>query len=122
MRNGAYAVLAGLLAGLTACGAPGPPATSSPVTTNPAQRPDPVAACADQLTYWAGEELRGGPDAGFDYQEMGLTGAQFDVLDTLVDEARALGPDRPADWVSGRARALCTEIAAQPARTSTGWP
>ena len=115
------AVLAALLAGVAACGTPAPGRSSAP-TTSPAPRPDPVSACADQLTYWAGEELRAAPDAGFDYQEMGLTGAQFHALDALVDEARALGPGRPPEWVPARARALCAEIAAQPSRTTTGWP
>jgi hypothetical protein len=116
------AVLAGLLAGLGACGTPAPGTSPPPSSTAASPRPDPVAACTDQLTYWAGEELRGAPDAGFDYQEMGLTGAQFAALNTLVDEARALGPDRPPDWVPTRARALCTQIAAQPSRTNAGWP
>ena len=61
---------------------------------------------------------------------MGLTGAQGDGgsvdvlsgLETLVDQARALGPGRPPDWVPTRARALGTEIAGQPSRTNTGWP
>jgi hypothetical protein len=53
---------------------------------------------------------------------MGLTGAQFAALETLVDQARALGPGRPPDWVPTRARALGTEIAGEPSRTNTGWP
>jgi hypothetical protein len=119
------ALLAGLITGLLSGCAPGPASTPTPTARPPpttTSRPDPVAACASQLTYWAGEELRGAPDAGFDYQEMGLTGAQSDALDTLVEQARALGPDLPQGWVAARARALCTDLAAQPSRTNTGWP
>ena len=32
---------------------------------------DPLTACTTQLTYWAGEILRGAPDQGGDYQHMG---------------------------------------------------
>jgi hypothetical protein len=120
------ALLAALISGLiVGCGtgpAPTPVPPAALPATSPQPRPDLVATCANQLTYWAGEELRSAPDAGFDYQEMGLTGAQSDALDTLVEQARALGPDRPQDWLSSRARALCTDLAAQPSRTNTGWP
>jgi hypothetical protein len=109
---GALAVA--LVTGCAPSAAPAPTVAASP-------SPDPVSACADQLTYWAGEELRGAPDAGYDYQEMGLTSAQYDALTTLVDEARAQ-PGLPPDWVPNRARALCTQIAAQPRPTGGGWP
>jgi hypothetical protein len=113
------AVAAGLLAGCA--GAP-PAAPAAPPTVGPSPRPDPVAACADQLTHWAGEQLRGAPDGGLDYQGMGLTGAQFGALGVLVDEARARGADLPPDWVPRRARELCAEIAAQPPPTGGSWP
>ena len=54
---------------LTAC-APAPAAAAP--TTAP---PNPITVCTNQLTYWAGEQLRGAPDVGFDYQHMGLTAA-----------------------------------------------
>ena len=92
----------------------------SPRSRPPA--PDPVTVCTNQLTYWAGEQLRGAPDGGFDYQEMGLSHAQFDALAVLVDGARARGPSLSADWVPTRARELCTEIAARPAPTGGSWP
>jgi hypothetical protein len=101
----------------TAPAGPAPTAAAAPS----APPPDPVSACANQLTYWAGERLRGAPDAGYDYQEMGLTSAQSDALGALVDEARAQ-PALPPDWVPNRARALCAQIAAQPRPTGGGWP
>jgi hypothetical protein len=113
-------VLGALVVALVAGCAPTAPAGPAP-TAVASPSPDPVSACANQLTYWAGEKLRGAPDAGYDYQEMGLTSAQSDALDTLVDEARAQ-PNLPPDWVPNRARALCTQIAAQPRPTGGGWP
>jgi hypothetical protein len=115
---GGSVVLGALAVALVGC-APTAPAPTAAAPSAPS--PDPVSACADQLAYWAGEELRGAPDAGYDYQEMGLTSAQYDALTTLVDEARAQ-PGLPPDWVPNRARALCTRIAAQPRPTGGGWP
>ena len=112
--------LALLLAG---CGAAAEPRQAAP-TTPPAtsSRPDPVDACARQLTYWADEDLRGAPDQGFDYQERGLTGAQADALTDLVARARAQGDALPPDWVAAQAREACTDIVARPPSTGGGWP
>ncbi len=106
----------------TATTAPTRPPTLRPTPRPDPARPGPTTVCTNQLTHWAGEDLRGAPDAGFDYQHRGLTGAQADALAVLVDEARARGPDLPPDWVATRARALCTAIAARPAPTGGGWP
>ena len=111
------ALAAALLVGCSSGAPVAPAAPSAPPTP-----PDPIAVCTNQLTYWAGEQLRGAPDAGLDYQEMALTSAQADALAVLVDEARAQGPGRAPDWVPRRARALCTQIAAQPRPTGGGWP
>jgi hypothetical protein len=115
---------AALLSGCGSAGSTAPAATPSPAVSAPAVSApaDPATICANQLTHWAGEELRAASDEGFDYQEMGLTGAQFAALGTLVEEARAQGPDLPPDWVADRARALCAEIAARPPSTGGSWP
>lgn len=113
MRAHAASALGLLL--VTAC-TPAP-TPAAPTTA----RPDPVTVCTTQLTYWAGEQLRGGPDVGFDYQHMGLTAAQADALRALVERARAQGPTLPADWVPAQARAACSEIAAQPSRPGGPW-
>jgi hypothetical protein len=107
--------LALLVLVLAAC-APAP-APAAPTTVPP----DPITVCTNQLTYWAGEQLRGARDVGFDYQHMGLTAAQADALRSLVERARAQGPSLPADWVAEQARAACTEIAAQPSRAGEPW-
>ena len=115
------AVLVGTLGGVLLAGcAAAAPAAPAPVTTAATPPPDPVTVCTNQLTYWAGEELRGAPDAGFDYQEMGLSHAQFDALGALVTEARAHG--LPPDRVAALARELCTTIVAEPRSTAGGWP
>ena len=117
----AAVLLTGLLAGVltvTGCGATVP--ASTPPSTTP--RPDPVAACAAQLTYWADEDLRGAPDRGFDYQERGLTGAQADALADLVAQARAQGAALPPDWVASQARERCAALVARPPSTAGGWP
>ena len=105
-------------AALAGCAPGAPPRSAAPPAATPP--PDPVTVCANQLTYWAGEELRDAPDAGYDYQEMGLTHAQFDALDGLVAQARAQG--LPPDRLAARARELCTAIVAQPRTTAGGWP
>ena len=109
-------VFARLLTGCSSAAAPQPP----PPTTPP--RPDPVTACAQQLTYWAEEELRGAPDQGFDYQERGLTGAQADALADLVAQARTQGDALPPDWVAGQVRERCVVIVEQPPNTGGSWP
>ena len=111
------ALLTGLLA-VAGCGAAEP--ASAPPSTAP--RPDPVAACTAQLTYWADEDLRGAPDRGFDYQERGLTGAQADALADLVAQARAQGAALPPDWVATQARERCAALVARPPSTAGGWP
>jgi len=113
----AAVLLTGLLA-VAGCGAAEP--ASMPPSAAP--RPDPVAACTAQLTYWADEDLRGGPDRGFDYQERGLTGAQADALADLVARARAQGAALPPDWVATQARERCAALVARPPSTAGGWP
>ena len=120
MRLHAASAIPLLLALLLAACAPAPTPVA-PAASPTTARPDAVTVCTNQLTYWAGEQLRGAPDIGFDYQHMGLTAAQADALRDLVERARAQGPDVPADWVPTQARAACTEIAAEPSRTGGPW-
>jgi hypothetical protein len=117
--GGVAALVGVVLAGCAPAAGP-PPAAPPPTAQAATPAPDPVTVCANQLTYWAGEELHGAPDAGFDYQEMGLTHAQFDALDALVAQARAQG--LPPDRLAARARELCTAIVAEPRSTGGGWP
>jgi hypothetical protein len=107
---------------LTGCGTAAAPQPTAPTTRDTPPRPDPVTACAQQLTYWAEQDLRGAPDQGFDYQERGLTGAQADALADLVAQARTQGDALPPDWVAGQARERCVTIVDQPPNTGGSWP
>jgi hypothetical protein len=89
-----------------ASGAP-TPAPPAPTTTPP----DPVQVCTNQLTYWAGEDLRGGADDGYDYQHRGLSSEQNDALAVLVEQARA-GAWTP-EQLAERARTACVDVVAR---------
>ncbi|MET1073764.1 MAG: hypothetical protein ABWY11_14055 [Umezawaea sp.] len=82
-------------------------------TTTTAVTRDPVTQCADRLLYWL-DRVRQAPDAsGLDYQEMGLTGAEFEELTKLESVAG------PADV---QARGACERIEALPKSSGNGWP
>jgi hypothetical protein len=104
-----------LLVGVAGGCAPAPITTAAPVTAPSPPLPDPVTACTSQLTYWAGEQLRGA-DAGYDYQEMGLTSAQNDALRVIVDRARGEG----ASTVTRMAHDACVRLPTQPASSPWG--
>lgn len=104
-----------LLVGVADGCAPAPITTATPVTAPPSPLPDPVTVCTNQLTYWTGEQLRG-TDAGYDYQEMGLTSAQNDALGVIVDRARAEG----ASKIPGMVHDACVHLSTQPSSASWG--
>lgn len=103
-------VAAGLLAAGCATAPPAATGTPTPAPTPTSTLPDAVTACTSQLVYWAGEDLRGAPDQGFDYQHRGISSAQNDALRVIVEEARALGDALPPDQVQQRARAACAAL------------
>lgn len=74
---------AGLLA--TACAGPGTAGARS--TPAPSTTP-PEALCARIVAHWSREVLDGG---GYgDYQSMGLSGGQYEILRSVVGAARAV--------------------------------
>ncbi|MFE5817727.1 hypothetical protein ACFQ6S_30520 [Streptomyces sp. NPDC056479] len=115
-RKGAALGLA-LLAAVSAAGcgdpgargdAPGPRASAnspSPSATPPAQ------LCAHLIGYWARRSLTG--DTYGDYQSMGLSDGQYEILRKVVDAARAereRADEGAADrLIARRARELCAE-------------
>lgn len=120
LLGGVLALL--LTACLVSCGKsePGARATSP----SPSLSKDPLTSCTEQLEYWAMENLRGGPDQGYDYQHMGLSSGQYDELRILLREARALkakGPLRPT-WLHERSVEACLRIRAAPSPPAGGWP
>ncbi|MFI9616216.1 hypothetical protein ACIHCM_31795 [Streptomyces sp. NPDC052023] len=92
------ALLAGAL--LTGCAGPAPgtagPATATatapapePASTSPSPHATPPAeVCARIITYWSREVLDGGTYG--DYQAMGLSNGQYEILRDVVDAARAV--------------------------------
>ena len=104
-RVGGLAVVASTVV-LAACAAP----AATPSVSAPTPTPDPVAACVTKLTHWADVQMHGGPDSGLDYQEMGLSGAEYQALNEIVKRA---GPGGDAA-VEPLARDACTQLAAHP--------
>ncbi|MEV8533034.1 hypothetical protein [Streptomyces sp. NPDC051211] len=87
--------LAAALAGCSApSGRPDPhPPDGTPPTTSAQE------LCTRLITHWSGVVLDGGEQAGLDYQAMGLSGDQNDILRAVVADART------AERTRGRAAA-----------------
>ncbi|MEU6543448.1 hypothetical protein [Streptomyces sp. NPDC046859] len=113
-RKGAALGLA-LLAACSAGGCGGPGADLSP-TAAPASRgsPSPTATsparlCTRIITYWSHRALSG--DTYGDYQSMGLSDGQYEILRTVVDAARAererTGDEGAGRLIDRRARTAC---------------
>ncbi|MEV4439639.1 hypothetical protein AB0K09_11565 [Streptomyces sp. NPDC049577] len=58
------------------------------VLTTPSPAPQ-VKVCTDLITYWAEQELTGGTWAGLDWEQKGLSNAQYEIYDDVVHAARA---------------------------------
>ncbi|MFD5270960.1 hypothetical protein [Streptomyces sp. NPDC058335] len=69
---------------MTACAGPG--AAGARSTPSPTATP-PEVLCARIVAHWSREVLDGGTYG--DYQSMGLSNGQFDILRSVVDAARA---------------------------------
>ncbi|MEU9374731.1 hypothetical protein AB0D94_13295 [Streptomyces sp. NPDC048255] len=86
------------------------PATPAPATTSPQD------LCTRLITHWSGVLLDAAPGedpVGRDYQAMGLSGGQYDILRAVVAAARteeqARGRDAGRDLVAREARQRCDE-------------
>ncbi|QFQ96530.1 hypothetical protein F9278_10240 [Streptomyces phaeolivaceus] len=88
-----------------------PSASATPHRPSPSATP-PEALCARIVAHWAREVLDGGTYG--DYQSMGLSNGQYDVLRAVVDAARAekerAGPTAAERLIVRRARADCREL------------
>ncbi|MBD9725616.1 hypothetical protein [Streptomyces caniscabiei] len=108
------ALLIGVL--VTGCaGATDPDGAASPSTTargggSPSPTP-PEELCARLVSHWSLEVLDG--DTYGDYQSMGLSNGQYDILRDVVDEARAekrrAGATAARRLIERRARTGCEE-------------
>ncbi|MEV6884600.1 hypothetical protein [Streptomyces sp. NPDC051135] len=99
--------------------APNPPTTSaSSAPVAPSAPPGPrrplsgADLCVSAVEYWAREMLAGAEPYG-DYQSMGLSNRQYDVLREVVDAARAMRRDRgteaAGELIGRRTRTACAE-------------
>ncbi|MGW0873763.1 hypothetical protein ACWD3Z_25165 [Streptomyces sp. NPDC002740] len=94
------ALLAGLLA--TGCGAPGSAGASGTPSPPPSSPPSPapsavspVELCTRIVAHWSREVLDS--TAYGDYQSMGLSNGQYEILRNVVDAARAAKRSQGAD-------------------------
>ncbi|MBL1084833.1 hypothetical protein JK359_23160 [Streptomyces actinomycinicus] len=116
-RKGVVLGLA-LLAACSAagCSDPGPGGTAARARTsaNPPPPPattSPARLCTNVVAYWSRRALTG--DTYGDYQSMGLSDGQYDILRKVVDAARAARERADAEaagrLIDGRAHELCEE-------------
>ncbi|MFJ7233746.1 hypothetical protein ACIQVF_29865 [Streptomyces tendae] len=80
-----------------------------------AASPQPLSGaelCVSAVGYWAREMLDGGEPYG-DYQSMGLSNRQYDILREVVDEARAAkrnqGARAAGELIDRRVRRACAD-------------
>ncbi|KOX00083.1 hypothetical protein ADL04_14120 [Streptomyces sp. NRRL B-3648] len=88
--------------------APGSAAATSPGSGRPVSDAE---LCARIITYWSREVLDGGSYG--DYQSMGLSHGQYEILRDVVDAARSLrhrqGTLEADELIARQARAACTK-------------
>ncbi|MEV6781655.1 hypothetical protein [Streptomyces sp. NPDC051098] len=112
-RGGVVLCTCALLAATAACAggsaAPGggPSPSPSPRTTSPQE------LCEKLITHWSRVVLDGGDRAELDYQAMGLSGGQNEILLAVVaaarTEQRSRGPSAASALIDRQARSRCTE-------------
>lgn len=118
-------LLAAALLLCSACAAqPGSPAPSPTAT-----RVDPVEECASSVAYWVRYLVTPGSDMGLDYQEMGLSGGENDIVQVLLpaagSTAKRQGPPAAQAYALQQARPRCrsylARLGASPS-SAPGWP
>ncbi|GGS95190.1 MULTISPECIES: hypothetical protein [Streptomyces] len=106
-RAAARATAAAILAAApaTASAACAPAAPQAPAKSAPAGGPSassPAEICSTLVSYWAKEALTGGKWAGLDWEQKGLSNAQFAIHEDAVAAGRAV------ERTHGRDKALET--------------
>ena len=118
-------LLAAALLLCSACAAqPGSPAPSPTAT-----RVDLVEECASSVAYWVRFLVTPGSDMGLDYQEMGLSGGENDIVRVLLpaagNTAKRQGLPAAQAYALQQARPRCrsylARLAASPS-SAPGWP
>lgn len=94
---------------LTGCGGGGPAGSASPA---PRSTP-PKELCERLISHWARVVLDGGEQGNLDYQAMGLSGGQNEILLDVVAAARVerkrRGTDAARKLIDRQAADRCTE-------------
>ncbi|MGW6855320.1 hypothetical protein [Streptomyces xanthophaeus] len=103
-------------AGGTADGTRGAPTASGTPSAPAPHTTSPQDLCTHLITHWSGVLLDAGPDqdpVGLDYQAMGLSGGQNDILRAVVAAARTeeqtAGREASRALVAREARLRCEE-------------
>ncbi|MGW7199350.1 hypothetical protein [Streptomyces chryseus] len=85
-RRTAFALLAALV--VAGC-SQGRPAAGPTMSSPSPQRTSPEEICAELVSYWAKEALKGGKWAGLDWEQKGLSNAQYALHEQIVSAGRA---------------------------------
>jgi hypothetical protein len=110
-------------------------ASTSPSASSASPSPSPsgvslVDECASAISYWTGQALTPGPDQGYDYQEMGLSAAEYEILKAVILLARPVARQSgvPAAQTfaqrtaTPRCAAYLASASAAPSASGKGWP
>jgi hypothetical protein len=111
---------------LAACG--GAPQRPAAEPTTSSRLRTPAETCALQVGYWASELLNARSDKGYDYQEMGLTDADYRLVLAIVARARQVrrthSRQETLAFVEREAQRRCAARTATSCTTAAagGWP
>ena len=86
--------------------------------------------CASAIAYWTGQALTPGADQGYDYQEMGLSATEYQILLAVIPLARPVarqsGVAAAQAFAQRTARPRCAAYlasqSAAPSPSGKGWP
>jgi len=89
-----------------------------------------VDECASAIAYWTGQALTPGTNQGYDYQEMGLSAAEYQILQAVTllarPVARQSGVPAAQTFAQSTARPRCAAYlasrSAAPSASGKGWP
>lgn len=112
VRYAAAALLAGLV--LTGCSRSAPPPAAGSATASPASSAppsSPARICATLVSYWAKETLKGTKWSGLDWEQKGLSNAQYAIHEDAVaagrTEERTAGRDKALELIDRFVAARC---------------
>jgi hypothetical protein len=126
-------VAAGVLAAALAAGCSSQHAVTSTTSTTAAPASPGVSLvdeCASAIAYWTGQALTPGADQGYDYQEMGLSASEYQILQDVISLARPVarqsGVPAAQAFAQRTARPRCAAYlasqSAAPSASGKGWP